>query len=408
MAMEARRQLRLVALVQVLVMALWFSASAVVPALREEWGISQASATWLTASVQLGFVVGALASAVLNLADRVRPHVLIGICAVLGASTNLLLALTAHGLGAAIPLRFLTGVALAGVYPVGLKLMASWFEGGRGVALGVLVGALTVGSAMPQLVNALTTLPWPRVLAASSALAVVGAVVAVRWVRLGPYAGPSPPFRPAYVVEMFRDRRQRLVNIGYLGHMWELYAMWTWLPVFVAASYTAHAAGSDTRLAVGLTAFAAIGVAGAIGCLVGGRLADRVGRAEVTIVAMLASAACCVLSWPLFGASPFALVPLLLVWGAAIVADSAQFSAAMSEVADRAYVGTALTAQTALGFLLTVATIQALPLVADEVGWRATMPLLALGPLVGAAAMAVFRAHGSGAQAPVSPRPAGL
>ena len=371
-------------------MALWFSMSAVVPSLREDWGISAQQAGWLTAAVQLGFVAGAVLSAATNLPDVVRPPLLIGASAAVGVLATLALAVASTGLGSAIPLRFLTGFALAGVYPVGMRLMASWFDRGRGFALGVLVGALTLGSALPQLLNGATTLPWRGVLAAAAGLGAAAAVIALLALRTGPYTAPSPPFEPTYVLRMVRDRAQRLVNLGYLGHMWELYAMWTWLPAYVAASYAAWRTGADSRLAVGATAFAAIGLAGAAGCLAGGRLADRHGRPRVTMGAMLASASCCVLAALAFGAHPVVLVPLLLVWGAAVIADSAQFSAALTEVADPRYVGTALTAQTAAGFLLTILTIQGLPVAVDELGWQGALPLLALGPLAGTLAMGLL------------------
>lgn len=390
--MEApRTQLALIAFVEVLVMGLWFSASAVVPSLRVEWGISRTAATWLTASVQLGFVCGAVGSVLLNLADRIRPPKLIAISAVAGAAATLAFALFAHGLASAVPLRFATGVALAGVYPVGMKLMASWFKRGRGLALGTLVGALTVGSGLPQLINGVTRLPPRGVLAVGASLALFGAAVAALLLRAGPYLAPTPPLEPRYIVTMFRDRGQRLINFGYFGHMWELYAMWTWLPTFIAASYTAWGHHSGTRLAVGLTAFAAIGVAGALGCLAGGWLGDRHGQARVTIAAMLTSAICCVLAAVVYGGTPLVLVPLLLIWGAAVIADSAQFSAALTAAADQRYVGTALTAQMAIGFLLTVATIQALPVLVSALGWRATLPLLAIGPFAGALAMSLLR-----------------
>ncbi len=401
---EARRQVALIAVVQVLAMALWFSMSAVVPALRTDWGITTGQAAWLTVAVQLGFVTGALISATLNLADVVRPPLLIGLAAAGGAAATLLLAAFSDGIGSAIALRFLTGVALAGVYPVGMRLMASWVTRARGLALGILVAALTLGSALPQLLNGATTLPWRGVLVSAALLALVGAAAALTVLRTGPHTAPSPPFAPGYVIRMFRDRRQRLVNVGYLGHMWELYAMWTWLPAYVAASYAAWRHGADTRLAVGVTTFAAIGLAGALGCVLGGRLADRHGRPAITCGAMTVSGACCVLAAAAFGAHPAILVPLLLVWGAAVIADSAQFSAALTEVADHRYVGTALTAQTAIGFLLTAATIKGLPIAVDAIGWRAAIALLAIGPLVGTAAMASLhraqRAPGTSAVVP--------
>jgi MFS family permease len=383
----AARQLALIAAVQVLVMALWFSTSVVVPQLTAAWRISGAGETLLTSSVQLGFVVGAVGSALLNLADVVPPQRLIALSAVAGAVATAAVALWADGLATAVALRLLTGVALAGVYPVGLKLMATWFARGRGLALGVLVGALTLGSGLPHLVKGVTTLSAGGVLLTSSALALIGAAVAARGLRPGPYGGPSPPVAPGYLVRMFRDPAQRLVNLGYFGHMWELYAMWTWLPAFVAASFAAWSPTADSRLAVGVTSFAVIGIAGAAGCLLGGRLSDRYGRAEVTIGALATSGACCILAAAGFGLAPPILLPVLLLWGAAVIADSAQYSAALTEAADPRYIGTALTAQTALGFLLTIVTIQGLPLLVDAVGWRAAMPALALGPLAGAWAM---------------------
>ena len=387
-----RGQLAVVVLVQVLALGLWFSASAVVPALRVEWGLSREGGIWLTAAVQVGFAVGAVTSAVLNLADRMRPQLLMAAAALLGAAATLAVVLWARSATAAVPLRFLTGFALAGVYPTGMKIVVSWFPATRGTALGVLLGALTLGSATPQLLTAVGPPAWTGVLGAGAGLAALGAAVSVVFVRNGPHAAPSPPLQPGYVLRMAADRRQRLVSLGYFGHMWELYALWAWLPAYVAAGYAAWSPGTDTRWTVGGTAFVTIGVAGTAGCVLGGRLAVRFGRALVAMLAMVLSAGCALVSVVVFGAPPVVFGALLLVWGAAVIADSAQFSAALSEVADPRYLGTALTAQTAIGFLLTVPTIWALPLLADAVGWRAAMPLLAVGPLLGAVAMGRLRA----------------
>lgn len=383
----ARRQLALIALLQVLVLSMWFSASAVLPALRLEWSLSRQGGIWLTAMVQIGFALGAVVSAGLNLADRIRPQRLIAASALLAALSTIGVAALATSAWTAAPLRLITGFAMAGVYPVGMKIVISWFPKNRGLALGTLIGALSIGSALPQLINSFTALPWRGVLLTAAGLGVTGAAVALMFVRVGPNIGASPPLHPRYVLTMFRDRKQRLVNLGYFGHMWELYALWAWLPAYVAASYLAWSPGSDRRLAVSVISFVVIGLAGAVGCLVGGRLADRRGRALVAMWAMIISAGCAVVSVAFFGTHPAVLLVLLLVWGAAVIADSAQFSAALSEVADQRYVGTALTAQTAIGFLLTVLTIQALPLLADAVGWRLAVPLLSLGPLLGAVAM---------------------
>jgi MFS family permease len=383
MERSAVRQLGFIAAVQVLVMATWFSASAVVPALRVEWQLTAAGSVWLTASVQLGFVTGALTAAVLNLADRVPAHRLVAVCALLAAAATAALAAFSHGLASAVPLRFATGIALAGVYPPGLKLMTSWFDRGRGLALGVLVGALTLGSALPQLISAFAALPWRAVLVVAAVLGLAGSALAARYVRSGPLAAPAPPFQPRYVLALFRQRGPRLANLGYFGHMWELYAMWTWLPAYLTAS----TARTGTPLPIGVAAFLAIGVAGVIGCLLGGWLGDRVGRARLAAVAMATSGTCCLFAAFAFGGPPPVVLALALVWGAAVIADSGLFSACTSQVVDPRYTGTALTTQTAIGFLLTVVTIQATPLVAERAGWPVAVALLGLGPAAGAVAM---------------------
>jgi MFS family permease len=402
--MTRGRQLLLVAVFEVMVMSLWFSASAVVPQLSDEWHLSSGDATWLTTSVQLGFVAGALASAMLNLPDRMSVRRLMALAALAGALANAALPLWASGLAVAVPLRFATGVALAGVYPPGIKLIASWFRQGRGLAVGVMVGALALGSGSPHLVNAASSLSWQRVLWVSSGLAAAGAALIWSAARDGPDMAPAAPFEPRYVLRMFHDRRQRLVSFGYFGHMWELYAMYTWVPAYAAASYAAWRAGESGRGEVELTAFATIGIAGAIGCVAAGAIADRVGRAPTTIVAMAFSGACCLLTVAVYSLHPAIVVALLLVWGVTIVADSAQFSTALTEVAHPDYVGTAVTAQTAIGFLITVASIRLVPALADEVGWRWAFAVLAAGPALGIASMAGFaRATAGEAAAPAEP-----
>jgi MFS family permease len=378
----------LIALVQVLVMGVWFSASAVVPALARQWHMSVGSAAWLTTPVQAGFVAGAIGSAVLGLADRMQPHLLVAGCAAGAAGCTLVMALFADGPFAAVPLRFATGAFLAGVYPVGIKLMASWSRpAGRALAMGVLIGALTLGSALPHLIGGLWRLDWRAVLAASAAIAFAGAIMAGALIRPGPQVPLADRAgRPRSALAMFADRGSRLVSLAYFGHMWELYALWTWLPAFLAASSTAPA-GLPAAAVSGIDAFLVIGVAGLAGCLIGGWAADRAGRAATAAAALAISGACCLLSPLSFTASRPWLLAFAAVWGAAVIADSGVYSTLLSELADRRYLGTALTAQTAIGFLLTIVTIQLVPLLATAVGWRYALLALAAGPLTALTAL---------------------
>jgi MFS family permease len=385
---ESRRALILLASGLILSMTTWFSASAVLPQLGAIWDLSPGRAAWLTIAVQLGFVGGALVSSAFNLADIASPKRVILIGCVGASASNALLLVS--GPSTAVVCRFATGFFLAGVYPPALKLMATWFRSGRGLALGIMVGALTIGSAAPHLVNGLGGANWELVVRVTSLLTLAGGLLVERTVDEGPYPFPRATFDPRQIGLVFRNRGVRLASLGYFGHMWELYAMWAWFVAFFASVIGLE--GSRSASTAPLATFAVIGVGG-IGCVAGGMLGDRWGRANTTMLMMAVSGLCALSIGFLYRAPSWIVLLVGLVWGFTVVADSAQFSTLVTELADQAYVGTALTLQLALGFTLTVATIWLIPnLVASRFGWEWAFAFLVPGPLLGIAAMYRLRA----------------
>ncbi|MFC1730988.1 MFS transporter [candidate division KSB1 bacterium] len=366
-------------------MALWFSATAAIPELIAEWQLDSAGAAWLTMSVQIGFVAGTFLSAFFNLPDVYKARYLFAVSALAGALFNSAVPLFSEGLGSALVFRFMTGMSLAGVYPPGMKLMAMWFRKGRGMAIGMLVGALTVGSALPHLFRIIGAPGWRQLMHMSSAASICAGLICVFFVREGPYLGKSAPFNWRFTVGIMKNRNVRLANFGYLGHMWELYAVWTWIPLFLRESFTVSGL-ENVELWSAITAFSVIAVGGA-GSIAAGFAADRIGRPVVTIWSLVISGLCCVVAGLFFGGSPAALTALCLVWGFAVVADSAQFSAAVTELTDPDYAGTALTLQTCMGFLITMVSIRFIPAAVELLTWRWAFMVLAVGPIFGIVSM---------------------
>jgi MFS family permease len=388
---ERWRQLAALSLAELLALSLWFSASAVLPALQREWNLGAGGSAGLVVAVQLGFIAGTLASALGNLPDVWSPRALMAGSALLGAAANAALALWVDSLAPALVLRVVTGAAMAGAYPPAMKIMATWFREGRGLAIGILVGALTVGSATPWLIGGLTTLPWRHTLLAASGLAVLAAVVVVLLVREGPDRFPSARFDPRMALAVFRARGPRLACLGYFGHMWELYAMWAWIGLFLFDSAHAVDAPGYGGLSPSTATFVVIAI-GALGCWLGGVVSDRWGRTAATIAAMAVSGLCAATIGLTFGGSPAVTLAVALVWGLTIVADSAQFSTAITELSPPAYVGTALTMQTCVGFAITNVSIWLLLPIVGTIGWRWAFATLAIGPALGVVAMARLRA----------------
>jgi len=375
--------LALLSLAELLGMSLWFAASAVSPQLAEGWSVHGSVVSWLTTIVQLGFVVGTAAVAVLNLADVVPSKRLFAASAIVGAAANAAV-LAAPSFSVALAFRFLTGCALAGVYPPAMKMVATWFRMRRGLAIGTVVGALTIGKATPYLVHALPNAGAHEVVLTASAGAVIAALLVGLGYMDGPYPFPPRPFSWTLGASVFSSRRWRLATGGYLGHMFELYSFWTWIPVFIAASITA--AGGVAGSEASLVAFGTIAIGG-IGCIWGGLSADKRGRERLVMLALAASGTCSIIIPLVFGRSVLVLALVAWAWGFFVIADSAQFSALVTESVPPHAVGTALAIQTSLGFLLTMVSIQLVPPLVGVVGWRWAFPVLALGPMFGIASI---------------------
>ena len=382
------RSLGLLLMAQIMALSLWFLSAAILADLLEDAVVSASRQAAMSSAVQLGFVLGALASAILGLPDRYDPRRLFALCAALAGVINLSLIWSVPGGNIAVLARFLTGVCLAGVYPVGMKIAVSWGKSDRAFLVGALVGALTIGSALPHLFVFLGGAEWRLVVAIASVAAIIAAVLSLG-TELGPYHTKATAFNPRAVWEAWTNKAGRLAYIGYLGHMWELYAMWAWIGAIALASYSLAGLAEAQSFAT-LTAFIAIGAGGPV-CLVAGRLADRFGKAEVALLSMVASGICAVLAALTFGGPVWVSFVIFVAWGIAVIPDSALFSALVADAAPPEQTGSLMTLQTALGFALTFVTVQLTPIVAELFGWPLVLAGLAIGPIVGILAMNKLR-----------------
>lgn len=372
----------------VLPLTTWFSATAVLPGLTQHWSLSGSEAAWLTNGVQAGFVIGALISSILSLADIWRLQYLMAASALVAGIANAALLIDPGAFGAIVA-RFVTGAALAGVYPPVLKYLSTWFVRGRGLALGLLVGSLTLGSGIPHLVRGLGTgVDWPLVIGLTSLASIVAAVIFLT-LRDGPHTFARTQVDLRQIGGILRNRPVMLANTGYFGHMWELYAMWGWFLAYANASLVAGNPVFDGNTS--LLTFAVIAV-GFPGCVLGGLLSDRIGRCHATALIMTVSGSCALLIGFTFDGPAWLFTAIALLWGLTIVADSAQFSTAVTELADRRQVGSALALQMGVGFAITIFVIWLTPVVVDLLGgWRWSFVVLAPGPIVGVWAMLALR-----------------
>lgn len=386
------RSMTALVLAEVLVLSLWFISSATMPGMLAEADVTPARQALLSSGVQIGFVIGALGSAALGVADRFDPRRVFVLSASLAALANAMLPVLEPGGNASIAMRVITGALMAGVYPVGMKIATGWGLKDRGLLVGILVGALTLGSSLPHLVAGLGGADWRLVVYITSAAAFAGGLL-VLGAGLGPHHARAPAFSIRAIALAWTDRRIRFAYGGYLGHMWELYVLWAWMPAAAAASFALQMDQTRATSLATWVAFAAIGL-GAVSAVWAGWVAGRIGKANVAIIALVASLFAGLATAATFGGPWWLTALLFVIWGIAVIPDSAQFSALVADAAPPQVAGSLMTFQTALGFLLTFLTVQAAPVVAATTGWQPVLAALAIGPALGIASMWGLRERG--------------